>query len=369
MSSTPTIGVIGGGIFGVMNALYLDKAGFNVILIERLNDILMGASKNNQNRLHLGYHYPRSPSTAQQCISGFEKFIEEFPNCTDDSFLNAYFIAREGSHTSVEDYFKFCDTEGLPYDRIDPDKFQIPLNGISAGLTCPERVYDAELLRSTLKNRFSQTGITLKTGFDIEDIHRTDSGYKLLSFSGQSALVDAVVNCSYASNNGLAAKMGFSVSPKQFEYTVIPIIKAPMKRVGVTIMDGNFMTLLPYGKSDEFLLYHVGNSVVETEIAMSINHRWLDKETSPFSKIDKTAYADNFLKECQKFLPSLGDATITGFLEGPRVVLAKKENSDERPSIIDQFEPRYLSVFSGKIDHCVWVAADIRDRLEKSFNY
>ena len=39
-----------------------------------------GASSNNTNRLHLGYHYPRDLNTAQQCKKGFELFLKSTLN-------------------------------------------------------------------------------------------------------------------------------------------------------------------------------------------------------------------------------------------------------------------------------------------------
>ena len=51
--------VIGGGIFGSCTAIELAKNGINVTLVEKNTQIMQGASLNNQNRLHLGYHYPR----------------------------------------------------------------------------------------------------------------------------------------------------------------------------------------------------------------------------------------------------------------------------------------------------------------------
>ena len=57
------IAVIGGGIFGVTIASKLAKSN-SVDLYEQENDILKSASGINQYRLHRGYHYPRSSSTA-----------------------------------------------------------------------------------------------------------------------------------------------------------------------------------------------------------------------------------------------------------------------------------------------------------------
>ena len=40
-------------------------------------DIFNGASGYNQNRLHLGFHYPRSKKTRIQSKVGFYKFIKK----------------------------------------------------------------------------------------------------------------------------------------------------------------------------------------------------------------------------------------------------------------------------------------------------
>ena len=56
--------IIGGGLFGIYSALYLSKKNLKVCLIEKDNELLNRASKINQARLHQGYHYPRSISTA-----------------------------------------------------------------------------------------------------------------------------------------------------------------------------------------------------------------------------------------------------------------------------------------------------------------
>ena len=54
--------IIGSGWYGLHILKYL-KENFNylnIILLEKNNDIFQNSSNYNQNRLHLGYHYPRS---------------------------------------------------------------------------------------------------------------------------------------------------------------------------------------------------------------------------------------------------------------------------------------------------------------------
>ena len=55
------IAIIGAGWFGCHIALEILKLNkFKIQIFERNKDIFNGASSNNQNRLHLGFHYPRS---------------------------------------------------------------------------------------------------------------------------------------------------------------------------------------------------------------------------------------------------------------------------------------------------------------------
>ena len=97
-----------------------------------------------------------------------------------------------------------------------------------------------------------------------------------------------VINCSYAAINNLTMQLGYKVPKYQFEYTFIPILDLDLPPQGITIMDGPFMTLFPYGKSGKFTLYHVQHSVVATEINNLINKKWLNPETAPFSGMNKS---------------------------------------------------------------------------------
>ena len=84
--------------------LHLKKCGYDVVIYEKLNKILNASTFNNQNRLHLGYHYPRDLNTAKQCIRGFQSFINEYPEAVLKQFPNYYFIASKLSHLNFESY-------------------------------------------------------------------------------------------------------------------------------------------------------------------------------------------------------------------------------------------------------------------------
>ena len=58
--------VIGAGLYGLYAALFFAKRGNRVLVLERDPAPFMRATYINQARIHQGYHYPRSLSTAMK---------------------------------------------------------------------------------------------------------------------------------------------------------------------------------------------------------------------------------------------------------------------------------------------------------------
>ena len=72
------IAIIGAGFFGISIAFFFLKKKFDVTIFEKNSDILTGASRANQLRFHLGYHYPRSYKTLNEIQSMNKSFISFF---------------------------------------------------------------------------------------------------------------------------------------------------------------------------------------------------------------------------------------------------------------------------------------------------
>lgn len=363
-SRRPTVAVIGCGIFGALVSLELARRGTHVKLFERNIDVLQGASLNNQNRLHLGYHYPRDETTAIQCIEGFQRFKDKFSGCVSKGFPNAYFIASEGSHTNAADYRSFLERVGLAYHEIDIEEFVPRVTNVDIGVSTAETVYDSRLLAGKIAEMLSAEKVQLVLSMEVEKVRREGDIYTLYSKTECLGKFDFVVNCTYANHNKFNEDLGVPSPVFQYEYTLVPIIRWGQERCGITVMDGPFMTVLPFGKSDDFLLYHVRHAVVETIVADHLPSHWLDKEASPASCIDKVALYQTTLNACTEFIPALGTAELIGFLEGPRIVVADTDDTDERRSIVANRDNQgFWSVLSGKIDHSVWVAEDIANQI------
>ncbi|HEY6643533.1 FAD-dependent oxidoreductase [Povalibacter sp.] len=363
MPKTPSIAVVGCGIFGAMTAMRLSERCATTTVFERQDAPLRGASFNNQNRLHLGFHYPRDDETARQCIRGFQRFRDAFPECVLDGFTNAYFIAREGSFVTPEQYLAFCRRMGLRHEQVDPSNFSPPVRQVALGVTCDEVVYDCGILRGLVLDRLTGASIRPHFGQAVTRIIRDGARFLLEAGGRMEGPFDAVVNCTYADVNRLTEQLGHVAPKLQYEYTMVPILEWDRPPVGITVMDGPFMTVLPFGRTGRFLLYHVAHTVVERHVGDQMPETWLDPSNAPPTRVDAQALFERMRETCSTFVPELAQARLTGFLHGPRVVLANRDSTDARPSIIQRHEDRYISVFTGKIDHCMWVADDVSDLL------
>src|SRR5262245_661741 len=98
------VAVVGGGFFGCWISGVLAERGYSVTLWERQQDIMTGASLNNQARLHGGYHYPRSLGTALSCQRQLRRFEREFHDCVMRPRHSIYAIARNGSLVSPNQF-------------------------------------------------------------------------------------------------------------------------------------------------------------------------------------------------------------------------------------------------------------------------
>jgi glycine/D-amino acid oxidase-like deaminating enzyme len=70
--------IIGAGLYGLYAALYCGKKGQQVEVLEIEQAPFTRATYINQARVHMGYHYPRSLSTAMKSAGYFKRFVEDY---------------------------------------------------------------------------------------------------------------------------------------------------------------------------------------------------------------------------------------------------------------------------------------------------
>ena len=301
------------------------------------------------------------------CRDSFRWFVNAFPRAVLRDFPNVYCIASTGSVTSPEEYVRFCRTLGLSFSQIDLETYTTQIMNCVVGLLCSEAVCDVDILRSIFRHELeSRKNTRIVCSTEIGRIQKKDGTFRLTAEDGSVICADVVLNCSYADINRLTSQLGYPVPERQYEYTVVPIVELDMPAQGITVIDGPFMTLLPYGKTGRFTLYHVMHSVIEAEVTKTMSRRWTDPGSSPFYRANKEHLFERIRSACATFVPELRRARLCGFLHAPRMVLAHHEEDDARPSLLEDYGDGYMTVFSGKIDHILSIVESVCASLDVS---
>ena len=145
------IAIIGAGFFGSTIALKLSKK-HTVHLFEKEKDILNGASRVNQFRFHMGFHYPRSQKTIKEIKSSYKLFINFYSNKVFGNTKNYYAVANKGSKTSFNKYLRVIRRNYLNH-KITSFKFP----RTSKLILTNEKVLDYLKFKKILKQKIKKS--------------------------------------------------------------------------------------------------------------------------------------------------------------------------------------------------------------------
>ncbi|MEL7022042.1 MAG: FAD-dependent oxidoreductase [Bacteroidota bacterium] len=245
--------VIGGGIFGVYAALHLARQGRSGLLIEREQRLLRRASLVNQARLHGGYHYPRSVATAQSAQAYQQRFLREHHAFIHTDFIKYYAIDRFGSLTDRLQFERFCDYIGASYQAVS---VQPPFDKqrIAALFQTIEHSFDPILLGQYYTQQLHKTrAVTAQMGASIKKVARQGQLWQLEIEKDQQRMrceTPLVINATYAGTNAVHQLFGVSPIHLQYELSEMVLLSMPQfTNRGLTIMDGQFGSLMPYGQT------------------------------------------------------------------------------------------------------------------------
>ena len=114
--------IIGAGLYGLYAALFSAKKGERVLVLEYDDHPFQRATYINQARVHMGYHYPRSLTTAVKSAGYFRRFVEEYSFCIHDQFEQVYATSDRFSWTDGERFKEFCRVAGIRCDELPPSR-------------------------------------------------------------------------------------------------------------------------------------------------------------------------------------------------------------------------------------------------------
>ena len=197
--------IIGAGLYGLYSALKCGEAGQHVLVIERDPAPFMRATYINQARVHMGYHYPRSYSTAIKSAHYFDRFCEDYGFCLRTDFDQVYATSSHFSWTNAEEFIKFCRDADIRCDSVDPEWYFNPGLCDGAFLT-KEYTYDAQVLKKWFLEKLSRyKNVRIVYNHQPEQIRQEN---RLWVVKAQDLEVTApfVLNATYAGVNDILDK-------------------------------------------------------------------------------------------------------------------------------------------------------------------
>jgi len=252
--------VIGGGIFGCYAALYLAGKGGKVALLEKEAQLFQKASLVNQARLHSGYHYPRSIATAALSDEHKERFTAEHRQFVNSNFEKYYAIDRFGSFTDPLQFERFCEYLNIRCERIlEHNLFNF--NRLEALYLTEEFSFDPVLLREFYREKVEAApSISVFKNTKVESASADGKEWQIqlsttlnpeLQTPNFKLQTPVVINATYSATNAINRLFGVDELALTHEISEIAFVASPQfAGKGLTVMDGPFGSIMPYGLSD-----------------------------------------------------------------------------------------------------------------------
>ena len=365
--------ILGAGIYGLYSAIKCGSAGQSVLVLEYDSTPFARATYINQARVHMGYHYPRSLSTAVKSANYYRRFHEDFSFAIYDQFNQIYATSENFSWTNANAFKRFCYAAGIMCEEISPSLYFKNSMCDGAFLT-EEDTYDAHIIRDYYMDEIGKlSNVVIQFNTRTENIIRTDDEviveYKIEE-EYFSASASFLLNSTYASINqvlNLIQNEGnenvnfekFKIKYEQCEI-VLCNVSDNLKNVGLTVMDGPFFSIMPFGKTP----YHSLTSVAFTPHMTSYEDLPMfgcqeglhcspkqlgncnECSRKPISAWNHMSYL------ARKYINPKLEFSYEKSMFSIKPILKTSEIDDSRPTsiVVNSESPKIISVLSGKIN-------------------
>ena len=381
--------IIGAGIYGLYAAQFCAKLGHTVLVLEYEDAAFTRASSVNQARLHMGYHYPRAYSTAITTAKYFDRFVEDYKESIKTDFEQVYATSEKFSLTNKEQFIKFCESTGIRCETIDPELYFLP-DACDGAYLATEYAFDAEIIKNKMLNELNAFGnVQIRYNVRLDSIIKHGGEYIIKAHTvepGSSAPVEPgssapdtikqippvtelihtkfVITTTYAAVNQLQTLAGFSTFQIKYELCELILCKVSdnLKNIGLTVMDGPFFSIMPFGKTE----YHTLTSVTFTP-SMTCYSNLPTFECQEKSggyctpgqlgncntcPVKPESGWSHMMALVKKYLKPEFKIEYVKSLYSIKPILKASEIDDSRPTLVRVFNenPTFVSVLSGKIN-------------------
>jgi hypothetical protein len=323
-SSAKVISIIGAGWYGCHLALSFLERGYCVRVYEKNNQPFFEASGINQNRLHLGFHYPRCSKTRNQSRRGYRLFSNRYKSIVKNLDMCIYAVPSSGSLIDYSTYSAIMKSSNLYFEEVT-DALPFSLIGIEGAIDCEEALIDFNAAKSFFAEKLDKV-INYNTPISFSDCIQMSTSNQL------------VLDCTW--NKIVPSDNYFYEVALMFRYDHVHRIN-----IGLTLVDGDLFSIYPYD-----------------DLSSSVSH----VKYTPIKRFDCPLDAYSFLNEnrSNSFLPV--QEKIENFIKSffprfnkyyinPRPLISIKTKTKSnftasRATYIEKNSTNFYSVHAGKID-------------------
>jgi glycine/D-amino acid oxidase-like deaminating enzyme len=346
--------VIGGGFYGCALAVFLARLPRRVVLVEREPFLMSRASRVNQARLHNGYHYPRSFLTATRSRANFVVFQRLFRECVVDNFRHLYCIARQDSKVGRRHFERFSRLIGLPLRPVSgPDAKLFHPRLVEAVYEVEEPAFDYSILAELLDVQLAAADVEVRTSTPVTRVTGAEGGPIRVALGEREELTaDWVFNCTYSGLNQLPGTSSCSGPRLRHQVTELALVELPepLRKFGVTIMDGSFFSTMPFPAAGLHSFSHV---------RYTPHLSWIETDHAGLSPDDvlrryhKRSRFPWMIRDARRYLPTLATTRHVDSLFEVKTLVIGTQVDDARPLLFhrDRRISKFVSILGGKIDN------------------
>lgn len=331
--------IIGAGVTGGMIARALSAYDLKLCIVERENDVAMGATKANSAIVHAGFDAKPGSLKAKMNVRGSEMMPEIAKELGVKYHRNGSLVIGfdEEDRKTIEELYErgcengVCDLRILEKEELrtlEPElskNVQLALYAPTGAITCPY-----ELTIAAIGNAMDN-GVELKRNFEVTAIRETDGGYEVIS--GEEILkTKYVINAAglYADQiAGMVGEDSFEIHPRRGEYILLDrecgnlvkhtIFRTPSKMgKGILVtptVDGNLLmgpTSVDQEEKEDRTTSAEGFAKIMKEARENVTNIPFQQTITSFCGLRAVGSTGDFIIEC----PKKGFVNVAG-IESP----------------------------------------------------
>ena len=333
------VAIIGAGVVGAMAARELSRYDLKVCLLEKENDVAMGASRANSGIIHGGYDPIPGTLKAKMNTAGVPLLYEAARELNAHYVNNGSFVCafgedenpaidalyKRGLANNIEKLQILSGDEARAMEPNLSEKVTRVLYIPTAGIICP---YD---LTIAAVGNAMDNGVELLRNFEVVSV---ENGFTVTAADGRTVECEYLLNCAGGYSDKVARMVGddfFTIIPRAGEYMLLDksegsrvkhtIFQVPSKEgKGILVSptaDGNLLvgpTAMKVATPESTETTSEGLAMVARLAAKSVPSVNFRQVITSFSGVRSSAHGDDFIIQVSEANPK---CVHTGAIDSP----------------------------------------------------